>query len=197
MLSKRFHPRRTEGQIIRKTEGEKKPKEKREASKPAEKKERKSAPAQDKPLFKLYCYHENPEEITKAFGELKDVNIVPFKGGAVLKFTSEDNAKAAKDTFEKNPLKGATLQDTPKPREYYRAFCLAEDYDQVLDYFLKVLSTPVEKLERPQNSEKKHAFLLFKTLDDCRKARSAFREKPMDKVIVRPFYSRNNRRRHH
>ena len=73
---------------------------------------------------------------------------------------------------------------------------MAEDYDKVLDYFLKVLSTPVDKLEKPKNSEKKHAFLLFKTLDDCRKARSAFKDKPMENVVVRPFFS-HSRRRHH
>ncbi|CAL6042809.1 Conserved_hypothetical protein [Hexamita inflata] len=78
----------------------------------------------------------------------------------------------------------------PLSREFFRAFCLAENYAEVEKYFKETLKTNIVKMETFE--DKKHAFLCFKNIEDCRAARAAFREQPIEKVVVRPFMTRRN-----
>ena len=74
-----------------------------------------------------------------------------------------------------------------KPRKF-RAFVLPKEkvtIEAVKKYFTETLK--VAKFETESKEGKDFHFFAFTDLEDCRAARAAFRENPMENVTVRPF----------
>eukprot|EP00703_Trepomonas_sp_PC1_P003251 JAP93355.1 Hypothetical protein TPC1_14402 [Trepomonas sp. PC1] len=78
--------------------------------------------------------------------------------------------------------------DKPVAERKFRAFVLPREkvtIAAVEKYFTETLKTA--KFQTESKDGKDFHFFAFTNLDDCRAARAAFRENPMENVTVRPF----------